>query len=356
MPVFALSRGIGLIIITQQDNYDVNALLSESLFNGQEMDPIVSARIESHQSFSSIIVENCTFINNAQGSIKARYEFNAMILITIPPTNATVSILHCTFRHNKALISVSEESNNLKWSACAFPSKIKLINSSFYHNVFGTLIYFHGADTIQNAAYCLMDVFLSGEVHIYNTMSEFNHLIDIKGIKVHIDGIILVSWNIVSTVLALDSSIIAISGSIQFCFNHCTEVISLKSSSYLKVLEFSAIEFEYNRCSNQLITILTTNTPYPYCLFQYFVADTEFMTHQLQHFYTIKLIDNFQSKPTSLNHFISHCQWLDNAAFHGNDPGVINKNIISIKNPNEKRLVLNGHTNLCFCLQNGMYV
>jgi len=204
----------------------------------------------------------------------------------------------------------------------------------------------------------MINVFLRGEVHIRDTISEFNHLIFIKRLNVHIDGTILASWNIVSTVLALDSTTVTISGSVQFFFNHCTEVVSLKSSPYLKVLDFSTITFEYNRCSYQLITILAVNTPYPYCLFQYFYTWTKVIPHDLRLVYTIKFIDNIQSKPanrSSLNHFISHCQWLNGAAFYGNNSGMINKNIISFKNPNEDSIALNGHTNLCYCLQNGTH-
>jgi len=146
VPEFVPSREVGLTMLTRQDHYDINVVVSESVFYGHEMDPIISARIESHHSFSGIIVKNCKFLSNTQGSIKYRHEFNGMILATIPHTNATLSFLYCTFEYSsyiKGLISVSEEDNNfnsIKQYACTFLSEIKLIHSSFYRNIFGTYI------------------------------------------------------------------------------------------------------------------------------------------------------------------------------------------------------------------------
>ena len=123
---------------------------------------------------------------------------------------------------------------------------------------------------------------------------------------------------------------------ISITLNWCEQIIILKSSkelAYIKILEYSNITFIHNRYKT-LIAIDTDpnyNNPYPFCLFQYVtLQNTSTKSQNISH-YTIVINDSFQYDcKLSLLHFTSHCQWIPSAAFYGENPVIINQQIIQV--------------------------
>jgi len=361
-PYFGYGYTLGLNIILKQDHYDISVIASEITFDNYEMDPLINVKINSYQSFNNVVVKRCKFEYNRQTSCRHDFFFRPMIEVIIPHIHASVSFVNCVFMHNSfgdALISVKEVSNfhrMVNW--CEYVSKIYLSGSSFDFNIFSALIYFYGADMPQVIPSCMINVFITGITNMCNTQSKSHHLVFIKCMSLHLKGKIFVFSNVVRDVIALDSSIVTFYKSVRFLSNHCTQIINLKSLyTYAIVMEYSTIIFKSNNCSNQLILTESINiTPYPFCVFQYFtflhINKSIVAPEILKQLFTIKFINNFQSQPTILNWLTSHCQWLPNAVFQKHDPGVINKIIMQINNPIKQGLVLNRHTNLCYCSVN----
>ena len=114
--------------------------------------------------------------------------------------------------------------------------------------------------------------------------------------------------------------------------NMCKMIIILKShreSAYIKVMEYSNITFTQNNCNSVIAVEIDPahNNPYPFCLFQYVALQN--MSAILPSDYTIIISDSYMSNcKLSLYHFISHCQWIPTAVFHGHKPEAINHQII----------------------------
>ena len=204
---------IGLQIKMKQDNYNMSIVLSNLSFKAHEMDPIISLKLESYQSFNDIIIKNSFFLynQNDNGCTNKGY-FQSMIKIYLPIKNNSVSFVSCKFMQNlytASLIAVIQIPPLLKTTRnCREPKSKIIFNNCFYDNNFSPLLYGFGANMLRDTPNCMITVLFTGNTFINNTRSQFNHLIHIENMALHFNGNLLVYSSIATSVIFLESSII----------------------------------------------------------------------------------------------------------------------------------------------------
>ena len=188
-------------------------------------------------------------------------------------------------------------------------------------------VLFNGPMTISNNRGSIMqmsfsNVSFNSSVKIYN-----NKIKDVENIYIHIR-------NMCEYIIQFTSCNILFSKDIFITSNVCKMIVIFKShreSAYIKVMKYSNITFSDNNCNNVFAIEINPahNNPYPLCLFQYVALQNS--SAILPSHYTIIISDNLLSKcKLSLYHFISHCQWIPTAVFHGHQPEAINQQIIQL--------------------------
>ena len=147
---------------------------------------------------------------------------------------------------------------------------------------------------------------------------------------------------------------------IMFVSNRCDSFMTIKSEykeyPYIKLMQHANITFFDNEYSDDLLTFESnddSNYPYPFCLFQYISTESNTSTitpaeysiiftdnFLLDHYYNVLL--NLTECTFLFKRFTSHCKWLPTSVFFGQNPGLINQQIIQI---NHKRV--HHHTFIC---------
>ena len=347
-----------IVIEMWQHRYSTTVVLRDSIFaNHITVNPIVridtDARIAAFSK--NILLKNCSFLQNKVGGISVTSIVDIHTLCL-----ATITLLNCTFSKNEYTqpLITATYGKTTKYHLVHQQGLLKFIlaNITFSSNLHSLLVFLQ-SHTIKNTQPA-MHVYFSG-IYIDGTDSFTRQdLISIEECVVHFNGNIVIFNNRGGNIITSVSNIITFSGNIRFLYNDCGNLIYLKSPhSYIKVMENSTIVFKSNNY-DQLITVETDDTIYPYCLFQYLATTVKWrgLRHYF-HFYAVKIIDNVQDywlDRSDINYYTSHCRWLDTAVFNGYDPGMISKNIVHIGNTNSS-IGLNHHTNLCYCPQNGTY-
>ena len=118
-------------------------------------------------------------------------------------------------------------------------------------------------------------------------------------------------------------------------------------------MEHTSIAFTNNMCTSGLILpskFKNFRNLHPFCLFQYETKDKTQTI--LPDYYSISFTSNViynNKNREEILEFLSHCKWLQTAAFYGFHAGTVNQQIISSDNQqwylHQKRI--------CHCLQNG---
>ena len=188
-------------------------------------------------------------------------------------------------------------------------------------------VLFNGPMTISNNRGSIMqlsfsNVSFNSSVKIYN-----NKIKDVESMYIHIR-------NMCEYIIQFTSCNILFSKDIYITSNVCKMIVIFKShreSAYIKVMEYSNIIFSDNNCNNVFAIEINPahSNPYPLCLFQYVALQNT--SAILPSHYTIIISDHLLSDcKLSLCHFISHCQWIPTAVFHGDKPEAINQQIIQL--------------------------
>ena len=200
---------------------------------------------------------------------------------------------------------------------------------------------------------------ISGTVTISHTICvlKYESVFDFQNFEVTLNGSIVISVYFAS-ILSFDSATVYFRGVIDFSFNNCAKIITLKSQhSYITVVEYTNISFTQNSFARPIFIDVDDNNykMNPLCLFQYTSLrnTSEIPTSH----YNIVFNNNsgppkITDIPSSINYYTSHCRWLPNTVFYGFHPKIVNQQIIHIYN---QTLELNYNTKMCYCSQVGVY-
>ena len=206
-------------------------------------------------------------------------------------------------------------------------------------------------------------VFTNGPIMIsHNTAINYNkNIMFLNLCNAVFKGPITISENyLIKSTMLFEKSDIIFDKEIIFVSNRCNSVITIKSEykeyPFIKIMQHANVIFFDNKYSNDLLTLESdddSNYPYPFCLFQYIstVSNTSTITPAeysviftenflLDHYYNVIL--NFTECTLLFKRFTSHCKWLPTSVFFGQNPGLINQQIIQI---NHKKV--HHHTLIC---------
>ena len=284
---------------------------------------------------SRVVIINCSFLNNSNewtllhfigsGSLHC---VNVYIIGTIFIFGnyivGSASEILINFDHVVAHVSGPiYVSNNLVESVVSLQHSRVLFNGviSVTGNIVDTVMQFQESYVIFNGP---LDV--SGNVGSVMLTHSCN---------VTLNGPITISMNLdCEYIMLVQYSQILFSKNISFKSNLCHQIIVIRSrqeAAYIKVMEYSNITFSQNNYTN-LIAVDINNDHYnfyPVCLFQYVASQIASVI--LPSHYAIIISDNvIYTCELSFYHFVSHCKWIDTAAFYGQNCRIINQQIIQL--------------------------
>ena len=364
-----LTTTMGLEILLKNPPFDVYVSINKSSFTGIHISKhsLLKVQIYTNKFSTNVFINSC-YLSSSRKIVSIHQPEEPVIKIDIPYHHATVVFHKVTFDRNEIMgsllaVSVTDDKRN----DCIFVSNVSFVDLTFVlnHNYFNTkltkLVVCHG---IKRQSACLINVLISGYFNVKR--NAVDELIVLNHTTLHIQGKVLLSYNVVEIIVFLYSSIMKVYNNITFLSNECAEVIMLTSLfPYIVIFENTTIVFKSNKCYKQLITINILENIHTLCLFQYFIKDKlvaktmldNGLLLNIQESYNFVFTDNIQEEvsnrsKSTINYFTSHCQWLDGAAFNGYDPGVINRNILNIQDSVKQGLLL-GHTGVCYCPRNG---
>ena len=192
-------------------------------------------------------------------------------------------------------------------------------------------------------------------------MHHIPKLIYIIEARIKVIGPVIMTHNTASTMITCIDCDIMFSEHIEFTSNECTNsIISVDSeNAYVKVMEYSNVSFINNFSSGKAIALQPSNQKnYPsfFCGFQYVTENNNIVSnltvlekHYIVIFYNNNALPIVDQNPceSSFNHFITHCRWMPESVFYGEDPGVINLKIIQTDQHQ-----LSHHSTICYCSHN----
>ena len=279
---------------------------------------------------SRITIRDCLFSNNTAALLK----FYGSTLVSC------VNI-HITGTVNITRNSITSQSKNIMYfrNSVAHISGIIYLSQNYHQYtmflMYSSYISFNGPFSISNNTADVIFAFehsyivLNGPI----TISE-NHgsIMQTYLSDMIFNGPIVYSMNEkCKYIMLFQYSDVLFNETILFQSNLCHQIVNIKSDkeAYIKIMEYSNITFSQNTYSD-LIAVETEDDNYniyPYCLFQYVVAQNASATAPSH--YAIVISDSFIYKcKLSFYHFTSHCKWMPTSAFKGRNPSVINQQII----------------------------
>ena len=306
---------------TSRTNISIYNCLFDSIITINE--PVVYIELPQYNNFISF--NNCTF--------KSNYAEDSVVSILIK-----TEVVQCRFYFNNQILAI--------------PSNVYFRESHFKLNS-GKILYLKGSYNIQNTT-----LYIIGPSNIIQNTAKAEHhtnLILIERIIVCIYGPLIISHNSATEfdVLQFVSCELLFYGVIVFKSNVCDQVISLNMQQpYIKVLEYTNITFNNNKCGNKLIGVAIKNGDswYNYCLFQYITFSKNATVTPNN--YAINVISTSTTQEQcsfQYYHFNSKCEWLPNVTFQRYDSEIVNHQIIQIDQQH-----LNYHR-ICICHDNGSY-
>ena len=256
---------------------------------------------------------NSVFIEHINMHWNTNYDYDNHIVIYIQ--NLIVHINgHLNMLVNEGNTVMSVESSHISFNS----------HVSLTHNVADNIMIFQSSDVLFNGK-VIISKNKASIMHMYSCNIMFNASVDIYSNTGQCNHIIHFHF-----------CNILFSKNISITSNTCKQIIVLKSHkelAYIKILEYSNITFTHNHYDTLIAIDIDTNYnhPYPFCLFQYVTLQNTSTKSQNTSHYTIIINDSFlYDCKFSLLHFTSHCQWIPSAAFCGNNPVIINRQIIQI--------------------------
>ena len=300
---------------------------------------------------TNIWLENCTFLQN---SIVHILEFQPMIEFSMFMFQSKVTFLNCTFNHNNdydPLISVTATKGS-QVKSCGDTATVILQECSFVDNK-SPIIFVDGS---TNTSYPL-NFYIVGSSYIHHNYYD-RQMIKATEVNLKLVGPVLFTFNTATSILFCSYCKTIFSKDITIASNECNKPILylLSESSFLKVIEYTNIIFTNNTYSDRLISIQSINYEKPilFCGFQYMPFSNRSLA-VIAHF-NITISNNFCRNDglfpedkcrLDLHHITTHCKWIPTSAFHAQNPGVINQQII-----HSDQHQLGHHTNICYCSHN----
>ena len=345
------TAGLSVYIFSHEKNGAI--LISNSLFKSIHNKALYfKNKCVTHKNIISL--NNCVF-----HSITSLDQPAAVVQVVLSHDNKVISFNNCTFKNNYAKLVISIQISQNMDFAC----RVILVNQTA---TFSSRLFFRKGQLISNKGQILLvkgirnkkpNISMIGPIKIESNWSGidvFNDLIVFENVVVYIHGPVTISHNYARNfgILLSVKSEVLFHGHITFKGNQCYQIIFVLDYAYIKVMEYTNIEFIYNKCSNKLIEIRKDRNNF--CLFQYTTFNNK--TASLSN-YAINIIKTklstkkTESKKCSFMYyyFNPNCQFLPTAAFQSPDSETINHQIIHI---DDQRL--NYHM-ICLCYDNGTY-
>ena len=338
----------GIIISLDQMKYDVNVVISDSLFY-----KMPSKVIEVNTNVATQIhIENCTFLlNQCVNTVP-------LIKIVMQTIYKDITFLNCKFYQNDywgylilihAFQALPENTNRI------FAPNVILQGCDFTNNASPIL----SIDGPINISSYMLDVVIRGPSLVNDNVAPISSrsIIVASIVNMTLDGPVTMSNNYANEILYCYSCNLVFAKDITFTSNGCITVIDLLSvMQYIELLEYTNVMLSNNIYSDSLIVLQPVHhgNPYIFCGFQYTTsknASAALVTN-----YNITFTsNNYHSRgmlPSEqcdfdFDHFVSHCKWIPSSAFYGYNPGVINQQIIKTDQHH-----LNQHTFICYCSHN----
>ena len=237
---------------------------------------------------------------------------------------------------------------------------------------------------IESVAIDYTDIHVYGPINISNNTVHNDDIIVFHSCKVFWRGPITISSNVVfqRNIMLLISCSVSFHGpitisqhydididsvilfiacditfdkQIMFISNICNNIITIKHKytyTYIKIMQNTNLTLLTNQCFDDIIAFELHNDhnkPYPFCLFQYMTTNTS-GSSAMPEDYTMIMIsahksslkNNLSKCMLTFDRFTSHCKWLPTSVFYGQNPGLINQQIIQIDDRK-----INHHTFIC---------
>ena len=310
----------------------------------------IRSKCEASQNIISL--DNCIF--DSMLTIN-----EPVVYVDLLENNNFISLNNCTFKHNFAQdnILVSIAIKVVPDVTCDFsynkqnlvtPSNVHFRKNQFISN-FGKIL-------------CIDSVKSKRTLHIIGPFSitgndacthHHSDLIFINNMIVCIHGPLIISHNTakINSIWKFVLSEVTFHGTILFKYNFCYQVISLKTTLYIKVMEYANITFVGNRCKNTIIGVEIGDSWYNYCLFQYIKSSNKSIV--MPNNYAINIIKTLRTQNEGCSFLYYRlnpkCEWLPNVTFQHYDSEVVNHQIIQTDQQH-----LNYHR-ICICNDNESY-
>ena len=202
-------------------------------------------------------MNNCVF-----NSITSLDQPAAVVQVVLSHYNKVISFNNCTFKDNYAKLVVSIQISKNMDFAC----RVILVNQTA---TFSSRLFFRKGQLISNKGQILLvkgirnkklNISMIGPIKIESNWSGidvFNDLIVFENVVVYIHGPVTISHNYARSfgILLSVKSEVLFHGHITFKGNQCYQIIFVLDYACIKVMEYTNIEFIYNKCSNKLIEI-----------------------------------------------------------------------------------------------------
>ena len=352
---FNIAYKAGIYILIGRNTNNLVVTISNSIFKG-----IHSTAVHFH---SKCATNNILLLNNCK--------FDSVVTVNGPVVQAElhlhnnfIAFKNCTFKKNDGYynhfsvisINIVTYENVICRSSLVNHSIIALLTNIHFEECQFTINHEQllKIDAKSNEQY-KPNLYIIGPTSIAHNFISRNDLISIQNMVVTIYGKVIVSHNYALydySIFLFVSSTVIFFNKIIFKYNHCAQVIFLKSQpTYIKAMEDTNITFISNKCSNKLIEVEVGNFRYNFCLFQFMTSQNELVTSTKS--YSIKIFNTSTTQQKECSfiyyHLNTHCQWLSTAAFQGYDSEIVNHKIIQIDDQK-----INYHR-ICLCNNNGSY-
>ena len=206
------------------------------------------------QGNNTVIIENCTFEQN-KGNLNTVDIPRHLINIALSHHSKSVIFKHCNFKNNHYdyyLISITLYGNQIHQEKhCTGPlTNITFLRCQFTKNSCDELLY------IRGRTLCKCNLFIIGPSHFVTTPSALSErrkrVFLIINMVVHLIGPVIMSSNIVMSVMFFDSCEVIFQKDILIKSNICLQVITLYSS-FIKLMEYSNLTLLKNKHIKELI-------------------------------------------------------------------------------------------------------
>ena len=329
-----------------QTNYHFTIEIKNCLFKDINQG-VMSISSFSTASDTTVLLQNCHFFkNNEPGTANV-----PMIEIQLISISTMLSFSNCTFQHIARwrctiFINLSLFNPHLVpfhlippiYKSQRKAAKV-LINGCTFFNTRNPLLHVTGHLTKFDH-----DIIHLGplEVQVMVSNEEFkDYAIYLHYLTVIMKGpLTIMRSQALSRFIIFETCVVVFTGRITLTSNVCAYLIALKSDSlFIALTQNTSITLSNNCVSNEIIEVDNNpyNNPFPYCIFQFVtIENISSEDTPMPNDYRI-ILDNIDSCfvndkdkkcKISFHDYTSHCQWINESAFHKHDPAIINEQIL----------------------------